>query len=155
MSNENPYQSPAAPISIPQGADGYTDASKGKRFLNALIDGILFQIIAVVVGLVLGASGKVTAEDLAAAERSPLLLNLVSILVWVAYYVAMESTTGATVGKMLTGTRVIAADGSKPTMKQIIGRSFARLIPFEAFSFLGSKPNGWHDTLSKTRVVLK
>jgi len=33
------------------------------------------------------------------------------------------------------------------------GRTLCRYIPFEPFSFLGNKPIGWHDSLSKTLVV--
>jgi hypothetical protein len=36
-----------------------------------------------------------------------------------------------------------------------LGRSAARSIPFEPFSFLGGQPTGWHDRLSETRVVRK
>ncbi len=32
-------------------------------------------------------------------------------------------------------------------------RSFSRLIPFEAFSFLGTPCRGWHDSISKNYVV--
>jgi type II secretory pathway pseudopilin PulG len=45
-------------------------------------------------------------------------------------------------------------DGRKPPLKNILGRSLARYIPFEPFSFLtGSHPMGWHDRLSDTLVV--
>ena len=130
------------------------DATKGKRFLNALIDGLFFMLIATGIGFAIGASGKVTAEEIDSAS-SGLTVNLISYLVWVAYYILMEHSMGVSVGKLVTGTRVVAQDGGKPSLGQIVGRSFARLIPFEAFSFLGSGPGGWHDTLSKTRVVLK
>ncbi|MCA9066572.1 MAG: RDD family protein, partial [Planctomycetaceae bacterium] len=70
------------------------------------------------------------------------------------YYVFMEAVFQRSLGKLVTGTMVVAADGSRPSFGKILGRSFARIIPFEAFSFLGSKtPTGWHDTLSGTRVV--
>ena len=46
---------------------------------------------------------------------------------------------------------VVDEYGNKPSNSQLIGRSFARIIPFEAFSCLGYR--GWHDTLSKTYVV--
>ena len=40
----------------------------------------------------------------------------------------------------------------RPTYGQILGRTFSRFVPFEAFSFLPS-PVGWHDRWSGTRVV--
>ena len=151
----NPYQTPSASVSAPPPPSNLKDAGKGKRFLNALIDGILLNIIQYLFGMMLGASGTVTAETVEAAQSNAVLIFVLSLAVWVGYYILMESSTGATLGKMLTGTRVVDQHGNKPTMAQIVGRSFARLIPFEAFSFLGSGPGGWHDTMSKTRVVLK
>ena len=60
---------------------------------------------------------------------------------------------GKTVGKFITKTRVVKADGSNPKPLDYLGRSFSRIIPFEALSFLGSEGRGWHDTISKTYVV--
>ena len=56
-------------------------------------------------------------------------------------------------GKFVTGTMVLMEDGSKPTFKDIFIRSLCRLIPFEAFSFLGAEGRGWHDSMSDTYVV--
>lgn len=44
-------------------------------------------------------------------------------------------------------------DGSKPKFDEILIRALCRLIPLNAFSFLGDLGKGWHDTLSKTYVV--
>lgn len=79
----------------------------------------------------------------------------ISLLTCVLYCVIMEASIGTTIGKLITGAVVISVDGSKPSLSQIIGRSFARLIPFEPFSFLGGTNSGWHDTMSNTRVILK
>lgn len=78
--------------------------------------------------------------------------RLIGIATLVAYYVLFEAIFGRTPGKLITGTRVVTLDGAKPGFGQIIGRSFARLVPFEPFSFLGSR-GGWHDRWSGTRVV--
>jgi uncharacterized RDD family membrane protein YckC len=80
---------------------------------------------------------------------------VLGILVFLAYFVITEALFQRTLAKFLTGTVVVAANGRRASMGQIVGRSFARLIPFEAFSFLGGKqPVGWHDSLSGTLVVL-
>jgi uncharacterized RDD family membrane protein YckC len=66
----------------------------------------------------------------------------------------MEVAFGATVGKLITGTRVVSADGGSARAGQVIGRTFARIIPFEPLSFLvGDTTTGWHDSLSGTKVV--
>jgi uncharacterized RDD family membrane protein YckC len=81
-------------------------------------------------------------------------IGLLGIFIYVAYYLITELLWGKTIAKFITGTKVVMADGSKPPFKNILGRSFARLIPFEQFSFLfGKYPVGWHDQLSGTIVV--
>ena len=79
---------------------------------------------------------------------------LLGIGVMFCYYVGGEGFfSGTTVGKLIPGTRVRTPDGGKATLGQIIGRTAERFIPFEPFSFLGSGPGGWHDSLSGTAVV--
>lgn len=63
----------------------------------------------------------------------------------------MEYYLGRTLAKYITGTKVISIDGEKPTFMQILGRTFSRIVPFDALSFLGE--NGWHDSWSDTRVI--
>lgn len=68
------------------------------------------------------------------------------------YYYLMENFfNGRTVGKYITGTKVISIDGAQPTSKQIIYRSLARIVPFDSLSFFGT--NGWHDSWTDTRVI--
>ena len=69
------------------------------------------------------------------------------------YYVPQEAFWGRTIGKLITGTRVVSEDGGPASFGQVVGRTFARMIPFEPFSFFGSTASGWHDSLSHTRVV--
>ena len=65
----------------------------------------------------------------------------------------MEAVFQRTIGKLVTGTRVVTTDGNVPGFGKVLGRSLARVIPFEVLSFLGAIPIGWHDKLSGTRVV--
>lgn len=71
----------------------------------------------------------------------------------ILYYWIFEGFFGRTIGKLLTGTKVVADDGSRANAFAILGRTLIRLIPFEAFSFLGTNNSGWHDRWSKTAVV--
>ena len=57
-----------------------------------------------------------------------------------------------TVGKFATNSVVINQYAEAPDAGSLIGRSFARLVPFDAFSCLGGD-RGWHDKWSKTYVV--
>ena len=99
----------------------------------------------------MAANGNLTKAD----ETNLQILSFVlGLLMALGYFVVMEAMFQRTLGKFLTGTKVVAQDGGRPSFGQILGRSCARFIPFEAFSFLGGKhPVGWHDSLSGTRVV--
>lgn len=120
-------------------------ATTGQRFANYAIDYVAI-LIAYVAFLL--ASGS---EDVDQPGRD----LLASLLIYAGYYLVFESLGGGTPGKWVTGTRVVAEDGSAPRFVQILGRSFARLLPLEPFSLLGGRgrPVGWHDSLSGTRVI--
>jgi len=102
------------------------------------------------VGFVLGAAEVDFIFNLSRLEEV-----LLEWSIYVLYYVVMEYNFQVSVGKLITGTVVVDVNGKKPTLKAIVGRSFSRLVPFDAFSFLGSDTIGWHDTWSGTRVVKK
>lgn len=129
----------------------YEDASLGLRFANNIIDSIFLQYG---VGFVFEYGFLELAGNMAISNETYIILNaLFWIIIMVLYYAFCEAYTGKTLGKLLTQTRVVTMQGEKPTFGQCIGRSFARMVPFEAFSFLGGEPRGWHDRWTKTRVV--
>lgn len=68
------------------------------------------------------------------------------------YYVVLEIFFQQTLGKFITGTKVVTLDGKKPGIKIIILRSLCRLIPLDKFSFLFTR-RGFHDYLSGTTVI--
>ncbi len=126
-------------------------ASQNKRFLNFIVDTLCFYVCMFVLGIGLGVA--MVAGGLS-EEAMALIANVIGIPAFLAYFVVLESLGGKTVGKLLTGTRVIRNDGGSPTFLQILGRTAARMIPFEPFSFLfGDNTTGWHDSLSGTRVI--
>ena len=131
-------------------------ASKQKRFFTFLIDYIMRFVIIFILGIGLGLMSLFT-EDTSYVDWLDELNRLEEILyelILVAiYYIIMETTTGRTIGKYITGTKVLMLDGSKPEADKIIVRTLSRFIPFEPFSFFGSEPKGWHDTLTDTVVV--
>lgn len=143
----NPYQSPSTVSVEPPGFGDLPDAPAGKRFLNYLIDHITVGFGFVFAVAYLSSSA---AEWMASLE---LVDFLVVMVLSVGYYIVLESMGGYTLGKLITGTKAISADGKPLSFWQVLGRSFARLIPFEPFSFLGSTKSGWHDTMPNTRVV--
>jgi uncharacterized RDD family membrane protein YckC len=138
------YAPPQSNVQAPAESFEGMDAPSGTRLANLLIDGICRLVLAVGIGVICGLAGV----DLQNAGIS-FLFGLVTIL---AYYIILEGLFGFTIGKLITGTRVVALDGSRPKFSAIVGRSLARFVPFEPFSFLGNT-TGWHDRWSGTRVV--
>lgn len=164
--SENPYASPVTPAEMLSDTELDSQelliASQGKRFLNLILDSVVTQILSAAAGFVVGiiyASMKIAAgQPLTVADQNSMQLigGIVGLVVSLGYFVLMEALFRRTFAKFLTGTYVVNAEGQAPSFGQIVGRSFARFIPFEAFSFLGGKnPVGWHDSLSGTRVVTR
>ncbi|QDU54526.1 RDD family protein [Aeoliella mucimassa] len=162
MSQQNPY---ASPVSNPLGPGNVVDnvdvelpiATQGKRLLNLIIDNIVLQIVSRVVGVAVGAAMIRPGEVITPEKQSTLFVvaMIMGLIVAVVYFLVMESLFQKTIGKMLTGTKVVDVDGRRPSFQQLLGRSLSRFVPFEAFSFLGgSRPVGWHDSWSGTRVVI-
>ena len=150
MENQiNPYETPKSnPVMVDEPISP-VPATKGSRFLNFIIDYVV-QIV-LVVGFTVLATITGGQETVAKIENMPGFI--LSLLVLIPYYFFMEAAVGRTIGKLVTGTKVVNEDGAKATTGQIFGRTLARIIPFEAFSFLGEQGRGWHDSIPKTYVV--
>ena len=117
-------------------------AGSGIRFLNFIIDFIIWLIIAGILTFPLNANNG----------TQMLLGYLIFLGTFIGYYSIMEIKFQKTVGKFVTKTRVIKLNGEKPKNSDIISRTFCRLIPFDRISFIFFY-YGIHDMLSKTKVV--
>lgn len=81
-------------------------------------------------------------------------IGVILLLIFVLYYVLLESIFNRTAGKLITRTRVISSmQNQRPTFWQILIRTFVRLFFIEVFSFFTKNPHGWHDKASNTEVV--
>jgi uncharacterized RDD family membrane protein YckC len=95
----------------------------GRRVVATIIDGILFGIVSSVFpGIRTTASGfSITTL----ATGGSFLLLVVVVL----YYVLLEGILGRTVGKMVTGIRVIdAATGNPPGLGKAAVRTVLRIV---------------------------
>lgn len=158
MSNVNPYATPLETNAPPPINSGMNLASQNQRFLTAILDNLILYAINLGVGAAIGIFffGLLGIEIDAQNEGIwDLIFWVIGTSIVLFYFAVLEATTGRTIGKFITGTRVVNATSGKPSFKQILGRTFCRLIPFEAVSFLGNKgfPIGWHDSIPGTRVV--
>lgn len=135
---------------------GHTIAPHNKRFLNFLIDLLAVSFLTMglgELGLVLNEQYGFDAFVIGQVTPENLKLMWVNTLVAVVYYGLFESLTQRTLGKYITGTKVVYFNGAKPESTTILLRTLCRQIPFEFLSFLGPYGIGWHDMLSKTLVV--
>lgn len=146
----NPFAPPKAAVSDPVAPPTQTEiASRTRRFLNLLLDTVAYFVLVVVIGAVIG----LVFPQFLASERSTLESYLFAFSIHALYYVPTEAAFGRTLGKLVTRTRVVAVSGEPATFWQIVGRTCARLIPFETFTFLARSGIGLHDSISRTRVV--
>lgn len=132
-------------------------ASAGARFLNYIIDLAVFVIILIVIGVLLGiliALFGLNGLSVWVDNLGDLGWNVIVISVSMMYYTLTEGLFGRSLGKFITGTIVVDENGEKPTLGIAFKRSLCRLIPFDAFTFLGGS-RGWHDSISNTYVVRK
>ncbi len=110
-----------------------------RRFFNFLIDYLPITIV---------------FQEVERGNPSDEELLLIPLGLFMVYFILFESVFGKTPGKFFTRTKVIEINTKKkPTVGKTIIRTISRFIPFEIFSFLSSRPRGWHDRISKTMVV--
>ncbi len=128
-----------------------TPATSGKRFVNYLIDVIVYYVLSALWGVVLALSSPATVLE--ENTSNTLTIYLTVFLILFGYYTIMEGAfNGKTVGKMITRTRAVQEDGSPLGWEKAALRSLCRFIPFEPFSFFGGSI-GWHDSIPKTLVI--
>lgn len=133
-------------------------AEKILRFFNFIIDFTLTYIMVIlfysfcvfIYSIVQGGDYIANVESF--GEINPLLDRLITAVMFALIMFFVEKITkGRSLGKFITGTKVIMVDGRIPTNDDLLKRNFSRVIPFDVFSFIGRI--GWHDKWSDTRVV--
>lgn len=150
---ENPYTPPVTAdpnlvaevleTGIPQ------TASLGLRFANLIVDRIAVVGLVFGVSFAIGMFGGMSGVDWVEGAGQYIIGFGTTIL----YYAACESVFGRTLGKLVTGTKVIGEHGGKPSFGKALLRTLCRFIPFEPFSFFGSERRGWHDSITRTWVI--
>ncbi|MFG2040613.1 RDD family protein [Dactylosporangium sp. NPDC048998] len=98
----------------------------GRRVVATIVDAVLFGCLG---GIVAQVSGhETTASGFSSTRLSPGGSVLWFVLV-VLYYVLLEGLFGRTVGKMVTGIRVVdAATGAVPGIGKALIRTLLRII---------------------------
>jgi uncharacterized RDD family membrane protein YckC len=92
----------------------------GMRFLALLIDSILVGIIGGILGVIFRSSLSTTGSVTVTSAIGSILVIL--------YYVGLEATQGATLGKMILGLRIVKTDGSPIGWSESIVRNLLRIV---------------------------
>lgn len=150
LPEENTFATESAEHSWEQELE-YRRASLGKRFANYLIDTIGMYLFVFMVSFILAIVLAMMGIDLSAQHDG--IIFLIALSAFVGYYFFQEGFGGRTIGKYITGTRVVDLAGNPPSKNAVLNRTLCRLIPFLPFSLLYGSGDGWHDRVSKTRVI--
>lgn len=121
-------------------------ASTSDRVVHAIVDRIVF-----IIGLLL-LSFLLSFVDVIVGGLPPMILFLCLLLYFILVYSIPEFLFKKTLGKVLTASHVVKSNGEAMSFGDALSRSACRLIPFDWVSFL-INPQGWHDTLSDTKVI--
>lgn len=123
------------------------------RFGHYLIDALIIGILLACINIFL--PERINLSYSAIFKVNSFVFNFLpsieQIFITVVYYFTCEKAMQRTIGKFATNSVVINEYAEAPDFASLLGRSFARLVPFEAFSCIGER--GWHDKWSKTYVV--
>ena len=133
-------------------------ASNSTRVANYLIDLIVFYIFIFIFGIGLGLLYSLTQSSFLGnfldtlSGLNSLVDRMITLIFYGLYMFVVEwALKGRSIGKFITGTKVVNMDNRPLTVSDYFVRNISRAVPFDSFSFFGSL--GWHDKWSDTRVV--
>jgi uncharacterized RDD family membrane protein YckC len=130
-------------------------AGTGQRFVNYLIDLLIYNLVVRFIINPLVASGNSIIYSTVSSSVAVFLINQLFFFVLYTSYMFLQETIfkGKSIGKFVTGTRAVNEDGSSISTKTALLRSLIRIIPFEPFSAFGNPARPWHDRWTLTYVI--
>lgn len=137
---------------IEQELDICQDAKPVLRFINYVVDLLSFYALLVVTILLIALTAY-GPQIFAAIDRMSDLLDFVLLHVLYGLYLLIVEGVckGKTLGKLLTGTRVVSERTQAFGWRDALGRGAMRMIPLEYFTACTGAP--FHDQWTATRVV--
>ena len=124
-----------------------------KRLINVIVDFFTIEIITIIFLSILKLIGINVEQKTEIVQNTDLYTFsfLTFLFIFFVYYYFFELITGKTLGKLITGSKVVFIGDKKRIA--ILYRTFSRLLIFEIFWFLRSTPKGLHDVFSGTIVT--
>jgi len=102
-----------------------------KRAVAVIIDAIILFIIFYAVAIATGGTNVASYSMMSAS-------SLISFAIAFGYFVVLEATKGATLGKMAMGLKVVKQDGGAMDWKASIIRNLLRIIDGFGFYLVGA-----------------
>lgn len=132
-------------------------ASERKRFVSCIFDFFFVFVTMFFSGLIVVLVGNIFNWDIFSIWKKIIIgyTYLAFFTFLLVNYFFFEWIFVRTMGKLMTGIVVVNRNGLKPNFFVLVIRTTCRLIPFDAFSFLGKSGRFWHDSFSNTYVVEK
>jgi uncharacterized RDD family membrane protein YckC len=136
---------------------GFELAAPGERILSGLID---VGIVSLMLVTLLYLTSQVGGQSLRLLSSSSLAaLGVIGALLTCGYFLFFWGLSGQTLGKLLTGSRVIGPDGGALGLRRAVVRGLGvvlSVLPLGA-GFIGLWSDldrrCWHDRLATTRVI--
>jgi uncharacterized RDD family membrane protein YckC len=132
----------------------------GRRLLAILIDAAMVSFITFLVTAAVGFVALLLAsfypDD---PTQFDILVILSGLIVSIAYFVVSWVKSGQTLGKSVTGMKVVRTDGSRLSWGQALLRYLGYIISGAVFSLgflwvaFDPKRQGWHDKIARTYVI--
>ena len=107
-------------------------AGVGRRFAAILVDMVILCVAALLAG------GGYATSDNGNYRAGIELGGWWPFLVVIGYYVVFEVVAGGTIGKLVTGLRVVGEDGNSISWGQALGRNLLRVVDALFFYFIAA-----------------
>ena len=171
MNTTNPYAPPQAAVQDVSDSDATELAGRGVRLLTVILDGLILAVMFYVpLGMSVSLTGRpllVNAHFNYGAMLGPnVWLPLLGLAAWLVLTVMFVSRNGQSIGKKITGIKVVRSDGSAASLgrifwlRNVIGAVLG-LIPVVGSAFglvdclmiFGQSRQCLHDKFADTIVI--
>ena len=110
-----------------------------RRFVAVLVDGAIFLVISLFVGLLTGGGYSTTSDGIHEVGVSAgTTATLVSLLLFFCYYVFCETIFGRTLGKRVMSLRVVSREGAPIDLGAAVIRNLLRIVDGLFFYFVAA-----------------
>lgn len=101
-----------------------------------------------------------TQKNASFRNVSDIAALFVMLLPWVYFWLLTALNKGQTLGKMITGIRVVSAEGEAPglgqtALRELVGKGLTELAFGLGFLWIlwDKQRQGWHDKIAHTYVI--